>query len=69
MNAVLFVNSTIGFSENLFLVTYNCVFAKCNYRVLVNTVCVFVFVFVRVCVCACVRVCLCFCKIAKKKLT
>ena len=61
MNTVLFVNATIGFSENLFLVyamlCYSCVFGKRNYRVLV-----------RVCVCVFVCVCVCFCTITQKEI-
>ena len=45
MNTVLFVNATIGFSENLFLVIV-AFFGKRNYSVLV-----------KVCVCVCVCVC------------
>ena len=65
MDTVLFVNATIGFSENLFLVTsltyYSCVFGKRNYRVLVR-------VSVCVCLCVCVFVCVCFCTITQKEI-
>ena len=58
MNTVVFVNATIGFSENLFLVCYySCVFGKRNYRVLV-----------RVSVCVCLCVCVCFCTITQKEI-
>ena len=47
MNTVLFVNATIGFSENLFLVIIVAVYQP--------QLCILVFV----CVCVCLSVCVC----------
>ena len=77
MNTVLFLNATIGFSENCFLVLVSVVittnslplpllipykiFAKRNYRVLNR-----VFVCVRMYMCVCFHVC--FCMITRKEI-
>ena len=54
MNTVQVVNTTIGFSENLFLVIFVSMLSKMfNNRYICVCVCVCV------CVCACMRVCVC----------
>ena len=77
MNAALFVDATIVFSENLFLVL-QVLYVLLNYQfnkirpifiilaISTASVCVRVCVCVCVCVFVCVHVCVCMCTIRKK---
>ena len=60
MNTVLFVNATIGFSENLFLVIIVAFLENATIGYSLESLCV--------CVCVFVCVCVCFCTITQKEI-
>ena len=65
MNTLVFVNATIGFSENLFLVI---VALLQNETIEYSSESVCASLCMCVCVCVCVSVFLCFCTITQKEI-